>query len=257
MTYPPPGTPSSHCFQPLVVTPSRTEDKKFKFDNLPERLVFFVKPDLDLDSKWTTETLIAEIIKYFDPNVNVTKHMTKPSLKCMFYEHVSPIIRKYGATSNSATLTPPPTPSRTTSLLRFEEYAHAFHPSFDPKHRHSTKKILQAEILHKSPKQTMSPQITKTALVDLFERHIHKAPAPHREFSGIPALLASSKLQGQTCDELRFALQAHIPTLFIKSHVRKPGLVNIYRRFILGEPESQNDCAEAQLDFFMFKNQSL
>lgn len=183
--------------------------------------------------------------------------MSKPALKCLFYEYVQPIIRQY--TRNP---TPFSTPSRingSNTPLEYKHYAHAFNPLFDPNHRNSTKKILQAAIQHKSPNIRLKPLnlTSKPDLVALFERYVHQAPARGARFAEIPAVLAASQLRGQTKDELRFALQAHVPNLFIMSHVAKPGLINIYKRFMLGEPEAAGDAAQAQIDFFMIGNQSV
>lgn len=129
--------------------------------------------------------------------------MTKPHVKCLFYKHVSPLIRNY----NAANITPVSSPSRingSTLPLDYNSYAHAFNPSFDPNHRSSTKKVLYAAIQHKSPSQALVPLnlIKKPALIALFERHVHQAPAPRARFAAIPPVLAASELQGQTKDKL-------------------------------------------------------
>lgn len=258
MSFTPPGTRSPASPQSSIATPDRDSVEKAKLQNVPVSLRHFLQPDLDLDSRSITKAHIEQIVKHFEPDVKVSPTMSKPAHKCLFYEHVAPLIKKHSAVNN---VNPVSSPTRAHGLARgllFQEYAHAFNPSFDPKHRNSTKKILHAAIRHKSPNQPIAPLnlIKKPALIALFEHHVHRAPASRARFADIPPVLADSELQSQTKDELRFALQAHIPELFILSHVNKPALINIYQRFLLSVPDAPSNCAQEQVDFFLFNNDS-
>ncbi|EGG02030.1 uncharacterized protein MELLADRAFT_91602 [Melampsora larici-populina 98AG31] len=258
MSSTPPVTPALP--QTSLATPNHDSVIKRKFQCLPIRLKFVLEPNVNLDARSTTKALIEQFINHFEPNVK-TSSLAKAALKNLFYQHVSPVIRQHSSVINSLNATPVSSPSHangSTRALHFNKYAHAFDPLFDPNHHTSTKKVLHAAVQHKSPNKALAPLnlIKKPDSIELFKRYVHTAPACCPHFSAIPPVLEASELPGQTKDKLRFALQGHIPDLFILSHVNKFALINIYQHFILGVPDADGDIAQDQVNFFLFDNPS-
>lgn len=223
-----------------------------RIEQVPPKLACFLRPNLDLKHYApATRILLQAIILHFDADAPIKDTMTRPTLISMFDIHVKPILLKHPNTtamhlvaSSINNCTHPP-PADTAS------FAHALLPDFDPHHRKSTKDILKLAIEHKKPGFKCPYPISKIDLITLFERIVHRTPKQVSPFTISPRLLTPPELSGQTRDELHFAIRCHRPDIFVRVASSKEVVINVYKRYLLGEPESLDDRAHLGVDFFI------
>ncbi|KAI7955141.1 hypothetical protein MJO28_005541 [Puccinia striiformis f. sp. tritici] len=106
---------------------------------------------------------------------------------------------------------------------------------FDPNQRASTKAIISA-LIHKVSPEIRTTNLNKDTLVSIFYKVYNLDPAePHRKFTVVPPPLGKPNHEEQERNNVRFALQAYYPSLYICVECTLPQLLALYEIYMLDD----------------------
>ncbi|EGF97411.1 uncharacterized protein MELLADRAFT_85581 [Melampsora larici-populina 98AG31] len=190
-----------------------------------------------LQSKWDakmtkkiTKPQIYRIVFHFDPATKSRPTHLKQVLIAAFDKDVKPLIQPYYISSRHPAGDEMETEETTKS-----------DPDFDPLSSKTTCQMLRDAIQKKEPEVEIPKIARREGLLWLYKAYVDSdicIPKDSR-WTSKPRVLAGDRLQRETVEDLRFALQLYAPQVFVHSVAMvHPVMVSLYQQFVREEPET-------------------
>ncbi|KAI7960510.1 hypothetical protein MJO29_005578 [Puccinia striiformis f. sp. tritici] len=213
---------ASACQLPSTYTDAQHIELEAIVAAIPSDLLFFLSPQ----PSWRKATIkkLLRIIQLVFPDIEFRGAPNKPTLFRYFNEHVAPLFASYCKVSGDYYID--------------NKHIHVDHINvrhFDPNQRASTKAIISA-LIHKVSPEIRTTNLNKDTLVSIFYKVYNLDPAePHRKFTVVPPPLGKPNHEEQERNNVRFALQAYYPSLYICVECTLPQLLALYEIYMLDD----------------------
>jgi hypothetical protein len=193
----------------------------------------YLEPHVNLTARASTRSKLTEIIQHFYPSYKPPPRFTKGVLIRDFDDKVKPIIAPYvEAKEESRERSMEAEEAGDTDMQDAPDL-----PDMSGLNPHSIAVTVDA-ILHIMkrfvPRIKLPATMSKENAIGFFRKYICPALRAATPFSVIPSPVPKPYHQYQTRDEMRFALQAHVPHIYVPlASCTHPILQALYEQFVL------------------------
>lgn len=221
---------------PLPRTSTRANKSVLaKIANIDEDLGQFLRSPMDTKmEKKITKPQLYRILVHFNAGTSSRLSHQKQMLISAFKNEVEPLINPFIIESRGVSQV------HQTSGDDMETDDVKL-PDFDPLSRKTTCQMLVSAIQKKKHSIEIPRSARHEGLLWLYKAYIDRdlvIPSNPR-WTQKPRILSGDRLDRETVEDLRFALQVHAPHIFVHSvAMTHPVLVCLYKTFILEEPAS-------------------